>query len=335
MQMRLTHPPVRAQTRSQRRRGVRAGLPRVQNYTKSDILKYMWQKLSNIFKSSYAAISIITMIVVWSAISYFAISYSSKFFSNITSESLSDVSDTNASSDAEDCNVQGINIHGDIVTYNSHDAFNDQGQLKYDQTSADEVTWYIKEAGEKENIKAIAIEIDSSGGSGEAGEEIMQALKQSGKPTVAFIRNRGLSAGYLLATGAQTIFASKFSDVGSIGVTQSYLQNTDKNKKDGYTYIDLSSGKYKDTGSPDRAITEDEKQMIMRDIKIGLDYFIQIVAKNRNLDIEKVKKLADGSTVMGETALKDGLIDKIGLLPDVENFLTEKMGTEAKICWQN
>ena len=75
--------------------------------------------------------------------------------------------------------------------------------------------------------------------------------------------------------------------------------------------------------------------MIMRDIKIGLDYFIQIVATNRNLDIEKVRKLADGSIVMGETALKDGLIDKIGLLPDVENFLTEKIGVEAKICWQN
>jgi len=31
MQMRLTHPPVRAQARSQRRRGMRAGLPRAWN----------------------------------------------------------------------------------------------------------------------------------------------------------------------------------------------------------------------------------------------------------------------------------------------------------------
>ena len=295
----------------------------------------MWQKLSKIFKSSFGVISVITIIIIWSTISYFAISYSSKLFSSVTSESFADTTDAGTSPDMEDCNVQGINIHGDIVTYNSHDSFNDQGQLKYDQTSADEVTWFIKKAEDNEDIKAIAIEIDSSGGSGEAGEEIMLALKRSEKPTVAFIRNRALSAGYLLATGAQTIFASKFSDVGSIGVTQSYLQNTDKNKKDGYTYIDLSSGKYKDTGSPDRPITEDERQMIMRDIKIGLDYFIQIVATNRNLDIEKVRKLADGSIVMGETALKDGLIDKIGLLPDVENFLTEKIGVEAKICWQN
>jgi protease-4 len=294
----------------------------------------MWQKFSKTFKSSIGVISVVTLIVVWSAISYFGISYGKELFST-NGEDYTDVSATETSSQNPDCNVYGINIHGDIVTYNSHDAFNDQGALQYDQTSADEVTYYLKQAEDSDNIKAIAIEIDSSGGSGEAGEEIMQALKQSSKPTVAFIRNRGLSAGYLLATGAQTIFASKFSDVGSIGVTQSYLQNTNKNIKDGYTYIDLSSGKYKDTGSPDRPITEDEKQMIMRDIKIGLDYFIQIVATNRNLDIEKVKKLADGSTVMGEAALKNGLVDKIGLLPDVENFLTEKIGAKAEICWQN
>lgn len=294
----------------------------------------MWQKFSKTFKSSIGVISVVTLIVVWSAISYFGVSYGKELFST-NGEDYTDVSATETSSQNPDCNVYGINIHGDIVTYNSHDAFNDQGALRYDQTSADEVTYYLKQAEDSDNIKAIAIEIDSSGGSGEAGEEIMQALKQSSKPTVAFIRNRGLSAGYLLATGAQTIFASKFSDVGSIGVTQSYLQNTNKNIKDGYTYIDLSSGKYKDTGSPDRPITEDEKQMIMRDIKIGLDYFIQIVATNRNLDIEKVKKLADGSTVMGEAALKNGLVDKIGLLPDVENFLTEKIGAKAEICWQN
>jgi hypothetical protein len=34
-------------------------------------------------------------------------------------------------------------------------------------------------------------------------------------------------------------------------------------------------------------------------------------------------------------ALKDGLIDKIGILPDVENYLTQKIGAKADICWQN
>ena len=82
-------------------------------------------------------------------------------------------------------------------------------------------------------------------------------------------------------------------------------------------------------------LSDDEKQILMRDIKIAYDYFVNIVAQNRNLNVGSVQKLADGSTVMGEQALKDGLIDKIGSLPDVESFLTEKIGSEAKICWQN
>ncbi len=234
-----------------------------------------------------------------------------------------------------DCNVYGINIHGDIVTYNGNDSYNDQNKLIYDQTSADDVLNLIKDANSNNDIKAITIEIDSSGGSPVAGEEIMRALKDSGKPTVAFIRNRGLSSAYLIATGVETIFASQFSDVGSIGITMSYLQNTEKNKKDGLTYIDLSSGKYKDSGNPNRSLTEEEKQIFMRDVKISHDYFVGLVSENRNLDIEMVKKLADGSSINGMGALKEGLIDKIGILPDVENFLAEKIGTTAEICWQN
>jgi protease-4 len=193
----------------------------------------------------------------------------------------------------------------------------------------------MKDAQSKDNIKAVVVEIDSAGGSGEAGEEMMTAFKQSTKPVIAFIRDKGDSAAYLAATGAQTIFASKFSDVGSIGVTMSYLQETEKDKKDGLTYVDLSSGIYKDTGNPNRPLSDNEKQILMRDVKIAYQYFVNIVAQNRNLDVSAVQKLADGSTVMGEQALKDGLIDKIGSLPDVENLLTEKIGSKATICWQN
>jgi protease-4 len=73
----------------------------------------------------------------------------------------------------------------------------------------------------------------------------------------------------------------------------------------------------------------------MRDIKISHENFVNIVAENRNLTLEAVRKLADGSSVMGEQAIKDGLIDEIGSLPDVESYLTEKLGGKANICWQN
>ena len=59
------------------------------------------------------------------------------------------------------------------------------------------------------------------------------ALKKANKPTITLIREGGASAAYMADSGADKIFASKNSDVGNIGVTMSYLDYVQKNKKDG------------------------------------------------------------------------------------------------------
>jgi signal peptide peptidase SppA len=286
----------------------------------------MNKKILDILKSQHNTISIVVILLISFTLSFFAVSYIYKLISN---------KDTASAPESENCNVYGINLHGGVVTYNTPDSYNDQGKLAENQTSADDIEYYIDKAQASDNVKAILLEIDSFGGSPVAGEEMMKAVKDSKKPVVALIRSQGLSAAYLAASGAKTIFASNFSDVGSIGVTMSYLQNTEKNQKDGMTYVSLSAGKYKDIGNPDKAITEEEKQLLMRDVNITYDYFVNLVAKNRNLSISKVKALADGSSMMGASALKNGLIDKIGILPDAKKYLAEQIGEDVNICWQN
>lgn len=299
------------------------------------MIKTIFKKLLKFLRPHFHIISIITVIVLWSVISYFGIFYLKELFYKVKDVSFDDTPNINYvdTSDDEVCNVYGITLHGEIVTYDSRDSYNDQEKVMYDQTSADEVVWSVNEAEDNSDVRAILVEIDSGGGSPYAGEEIMTALKQAKKPVIAFIRDRGLSTAYLAATGADTIFASKFSDVGSVGVTMSYLQESEKNKKEGLEFIDLSSGKYKSLGSPDRAITSAEKDFLMRDINIMHSYFVELVSQNRSINIEKVKKLADGSSMTGEAALKNGLIDKIGLLPDAEKYISEKIGEKVNICW--
>jgi len=142
-----------------------------------------------------------------------------------------------------------------------------------------------------------------------------------------------VSAAYMAASGADEIFASKNSDVGSIGVTMSYLDYVKQNEKEGLTYIPLASGKFKDTGDPDKILTREEKDLLMRDIDIMHQNFVRMVAENRNLEIEKVAQLADGSSMLGEMALENGLIDRIGGMFEVEEFLKNKIGGEVDICW--
>lgn len=247
--------------------------------------------------------------------------------------SMVDTAATDELEEESDCNVVGVNLHGGLVTYLPPDAFDSNGDLAEDISASEHITPYLIGAEENDKIKAFIMEVDSSGGSPVAGLELANALKSAKKPTIAFIRGTGASSAYLAATGADTIFASSYSDVGSIGVTMSYLENYKQNQKEGLEYVSLSSGKFKDSGNPDKPITQEEKNLFMRDILKLHDLFVKEVAKNRKLPLEKVKKLADGSSMLGEDALKNGLIDKLGEFEAVNNYLKELIGEEPNICW--
>jgi protease IV len=71
----------------------------------------------------------------------------------------------------------------------------------------------------------------------------------------------------------------------------------------------------------------------LRDVKIIHNNFIDLVAEYRKLDVEQVRKLADGSTMLGEMALANGLIDEIGSHAEVNDYLKELLGEEISICW--
>lgn len=231
------------------------------------------------------------------------------------------------------CNVAGINLHGSMLTYLPLHAEGDT-DFDYDTVSSEDILWYIQSANDNPNIKSIVLEIDSVGGSPVAGEEIANAIKNSQKPVLGFIRGYGASAAYWAVSGADKIWASKNSDVGGIGVTMSYLNNVENNKKEGYTLEKLSSGKFKDSGSPDAPLTDEERDLFMRDLNIIHKNFIEAISINRNIPIDEVKKFADGSTVLGGKAKELGLIDEIGGITEVENYLEEQLGEVPNICWQ-
>lgn len=233
----------------------------------------------------------------------------------------------------QSCNVLGINLHGMLATYVPSQGSADdpeEYQVQYgDAIGSEDIVSAIWGANQDDSIKAIMMEVDSTGGYPVAGEEIANALKESTKPTVVVIRQSGLSAAYWASTGATQIFASKNSDVGSIGVTASYLEEVSKDKK----YIQLSSGKYKDTGSPEKPISEDEKALLMRDIKITHENFIEAVATNRNIPAEQIRVIADGSSVLGEKAKELKLIDQIGGWAEAENYIEQQIGEKPEVCW--
>ena len=219
----------------------------------------------------------------------------------------------NASTEISDgsCNIAIIPITGDIVPYAGPELDESGNELPL-STNPDDTLAILRSAENDPNVLGVLARIDSSGGTPVASEIIANGFKNSSLPVVALIREIGTSGGYLIATGAKTIIASSFSDVGSIGVTLSYLENTAKNTKEGLQYISLTSAKFKDYGNPDKPLTSAERDLIERDLKIYHEQFVKEVAENRNLPIEQVAKLADGSSMAGSLALENKLIDALG-----------------------
>lgn len=176
----------------------------------------------------------------------------------------------------------------------------------------------LKEFRRDENVKAILVRIDSPGGgigpSQELYREIRRTLQE--KPVVASMGGIAASGGYYIASAASRIVANPGTITGSIGVI-SYFPNLQALlDKIGITAIVIKSGRFKDTGNPDREMTQEEKDLLQTTMDQAHTQFVRDVAQGRKLPEEKVREIADGRIIMGESAHQLGLVDELGNFED-------------------
>jgi len=225
------------------------------------------------------------------------------------------------------CNIAVVPIMGEIHSYGA--LYDDYGNEVVSTNMSDSLE-LIRRAEEDLNILGILALVDSPGGTAAAAEMIGDELKSSSVPVAAYIAESGTSAAYLVASAADTVIASPFSDVGSIGITMSYLNYTEQNKEQGVEFISLTSAKYKDYTNPDKPLTYDERILLERDLAIWHDEFVNQVAMNRTLNKDDVLKLADGSSVPGKLALETGLIDALGTKETARDWFAEQLNVSSK-----
>ena len=198
-----------------------------------------------------------------------------------------------------------------------------------DNYEADRIIAEIQEANEKPNIKAILIEINSPGGSVVASRSVAEAVKQSEKPTVCWLRDVATSGAYWVASACDYIVADNFTITGSIGVSASYLEFSKLMEKYGITYVRIVSDEEKDIGSPYRNASELEIAKMQGMVNRIYDAFVNEVAENRNVSPQMIRSL-NSSIILGEDAYELGLVDEIGGWQIVEAKLKEYVG-EVKL----
>ena len=199
-------------------------------------------------------------------------------------------------------------------------------------TDSTEIIGLIREYAERGDIKAVVVRIDSPGGAVGPSQEIYAELKKlrAEKKVVASMGAVAASGGYYIASATDKIVANPGTITGSIGVIIEFMNVEELLKKVGLKGRTVKSGKFKDTGSPFREMSEEEREFLQSVIDDVHGQFIEAVSTGRGIKKEEVAKLADGRIFTGSQALNLGLIDKLGTMEDTITLSAELAGISGK-----
>lgn len=211
-------------------------------------------------------------------------------------------------------------IEGDYIARLNIDGIIGDDQRLYD---------LIDDIGSNPRIKAVELWLDTPGGSAVGGEETFLRLRVLArqKPVVAVMRSVSASAGYMIALGADQIFAREATITGSIGVIIESAEITELANKIGIKPVVIKSSALKGTPSFVEKTTPEAERVVHEMLMDFYDRFVDMVAERRKLPREEVVKLADGRIYSGRAAVANKLIDGIG----GENEAIQWMLKEKKI----
>lgn len=225
-----------------------------------------------------------------------------------------------------------INSHFQAVS------FNDKGNIGIVEIngvilSSKKIIQDVKTFRDQDNIKAIILRVDSPGGGFGPSQEIYREIikTKKDKKVITSMGSVAASGGYYIASATNGIVANPGTITGSIGVIMEYANIMEIVKKIGISPIVIKSSEFKDMGSPLRELKKSEK-LILQNLVDDLHLqFVNDAANERNMDIQKMKALADGRVYTGKAALNLKLVDRLGNLDDAVQWAGELAGIRGEL----
>lgn len=189
--------------------------------------------------------------------------------------------------------------------------------MRTEPSVVQEVVSALELARHDDKIKAIILQVDSPGGTATASDilyrEIRRFKEDTGKTVVVLMMSMATSGGYYAAMAGDWIVAHPTTITGSIGVIY-YTVNVDGLLgKIGVSTEPIKSGDHKDIASPLRALTDEERRILQSMIDELHGSFVSAITYGRkDLDMDAVRRIADGRVYTARQALALKLIDQIG-----------------------
>ena len=199
----------------------------------------------------------------------------------------------------------------------------ERGESSYDpllspestSMGSDDMTEAFKKARDDSSIRAVVFRINSPGGSVIASELIRRQVElcASKKPVVISMSEYAASGGYWIATPAAQIFANPGTITGSIGVLGGKFDFSGAAQAIGVNSDAVTRGKNAGMFDPFSGFTPSQAELFHQQI-LGdtYQYFLKLVAEGRHLTVTQVNDIAQGRVWIGEQAVQNKLVDKLG-----------------------
>ena len=189
----------------------------------------------------------------------------------------------------------------------------------------------LQRAFEARHARAVALIINSPGGSPSQSHMIFQRIRQLAEekslPVLAFVEDVGASGGYMLACAADEIICNEFSIVGSIGVVGAsfgFHQLMDKVGIERRIYTAGDRKAMLDPFLPEKPDDVKRIKAIQQDIH---QHFIALVKERRGSKLNgSDKTLFSGEFWTAQKAIELGLADRVG---DLRSVLRERFGEKV------
>lgn len=187
-----------------------------------------------------------------------------------------------------------------------------KGESKFGGTNTVALRKQVRTARQDPTAKGILLEIDSPGGMVAGTDELARevALASRAMPTMAVIDGIGASAAYWVASQCRYVYASRTSEVGSIGTMCVVVDSSAADEKKGYKVHVVSTGPLKGSFVPGAPVTEEQLQYLQSRVDETNRFFLAAVESGRKAHYDKnAEEWKSGRVWIASQAKEMGLID--------------------------
>jgi protease-4 len=188
--------------------------------------------------------------------------------------------------------------------------------------SAEKINASLQAAFKDKNTQGVILRINSPGGSPVQAQTIYDEMRRLRKkypaiPLYAVVEDICASGGYFVAAGADRIYVTRSSIVGSIGVLMNGFGFTGLMDKLGVERRLITAGENKGMLDPFSPLAEKDKAYAQKLIDDVHKQFIEVVREGRGKRLKETPDMFSGLIWTGERSVELGLADGFGTLDSV------------------